>query len=184
MTSDETMDNSANIEKLRRMADSVRKRLAVGNVSREDLIKRLDPSYVQELAAMTDSQAVGYLASAPEASVAAAYFLLSERVDPAALGSVCLRYLGRPEHRVRRIGAVGIGVCLKRTRNLDVSRLLAKIARSRQEPDDIRTAAYGSLVLINWAVPAEAPSAPPEATPESAHELSAAIDWKFVDSFL
>jgi hypothetical protein len=173
---------SSKATQLRALADALKKEIDDFKLQPEAIRGQIGERHLQELEKLTDAELVQYLTSVEDSRVLESYVILCERLDPATLGEICLEYLKRPGRRARLTGALGIGLCLKKTSDRKASRALAIIIRNPEEASDIRSAAYGSLELIHWG---RAPS-PPSATHEcdkSAGELEG-IDWRFVDYFL
>jgi hypothetical protein len=138
--------------------------------------------YARELESLSESDAIERLRSADESRVAEVYHFISRRVGPARLAGVCIELMGRPGRRARLTGAVGLGLCLKATHDIEASRALAIMVRDSTEAIIVRRAAYGSLVLINCG-PA-LPQREPRFEGEQPDPDLDGVDWGFVDSFI
>jgi len=167
-----------------RNLDNLKREIAeIKSLTTLDRIRQqVGEDYAQQLDRMSDAEAVEHLRAVDESRVEGAYTILSERLDRTTLAGICLEYLSRPGHDYRLTGALGIGPSLKRTANREVCRILAHIVRNAQEASDIRSAAYGSLVIIDWGKTLPilgSASVSNEAKGELEH-----VNWSLVDSFL
>ena len=169
---------------MRKKFDSLKGEIAeIESMTTLDRIRQqIGEGYAQQIDRMSDAEAVEHLRSVDEARVQGAYTILSERLDRATLAGICLDYLSRPGHEYRLTGALGIGSSLKRTANREVCCTLAHIVRNTQEASDIRLAAYGSLVVIDWGKTLPLLGSASESN-EAKGELEH-VDWGLVDYFL
>jgi len=175
---------------LRAMTDALKKRgeALKLKIPPERVRDHIGEAYVQMLERLTEAEAVSYLKSVHESKVLQAYWVLSKRLSRNVLAEICLAYLAHPAVRTRLTGALGIGTCLKRTRNEKASHALALIIRNPQEDKAVRQAAYSSLELIHWRTTSRSLGRVQDDN-ELERILQAGdwlqtVDWTFVDSFL
>ena len=136
---------------LRAKIDCLRRQIDEESLPRDVIIREeMGEPYIRELENLSDTEAVRYLRSVEDSRVWEAYWILSKRLNPDVLKKICLDYMVRPGSRARLTGVSAIGTLLKKTRDEEVSRLLARIVRNPEESDDIRLLAQCSLELVNW----------------------------------
>ncbi len=164
------------------LADDIRAFEA--KVSTDAVRHQVGEDYAQWLNSLTADEALEHLKSVDDSRHRSAYVILSERLDPTALGVICLDYLRSPEPSRRLTGAIGIGSCLKQTHDKRASRELAKIICNQDEEKDIRWAAHASLILIQPEKHLELAATDTADADTSDLDVLLELDRKFIHSFL
>jgi len=139
-------------------------------------------TYVESLESMTRAQAARYLRLAPDGEVLKAYVVLSRRLPQSTLRQLCTEFVQRPASVARSIGIREIGPLMLATRNRNLSKALARIARDPTEKASERVSAYRSLESINSR---EIQLRPVQLElGKLSEDPIAEIDWALVDRFV
>jgi hypothetical protein len=147
-------------------------------------------SYVKELAAMSEAEAVQHLRAVSGEKLFHAYLVLSARptyplrANHPVFAEVCLRWMESTKVLERSMGAGDVGIWLAGTNEKNASRLLALMISNPEETEAVRSAAYTSLELINNKKTGFEIVRRKLQARDSPVTIPSEIDWDFVRRFL
>lgn len=147
-------------------------------------------TYVKQLAAMSQTEAICYLHSSSGETLLNAYMIFTTHpeyalgVNHSEFAEVCLRFMASDRKLDRMIGAVDVGIWLAGSNDKTASRVLASIICNKKEKDVMRYKAYKSLQLINGRIALIEPALDNAQKSRSMNINMIHIDWVFVRSFL
>jgi len=178
------------IRDLKFMLDALEKHSVAIVGRRVSLDEIVGESYIQELANMTEAEAVHHLRSVSREKLLYAYSVLSIRpyyalrANHPVLAEACFRLMASSKGSERILGAGEIGIWLEGTKDKNASHALSLMISNNEETDAVRSAAYDSIELINNRKNLLDIARRNCQALDSPSSVISEIDWDFVGSFL